>query len=180
MDETAATPPVHLVAPAEAATEKPASPSVRVPLWLVTGIGGLAVGAGSVGLAWGLSSSGTATGPSAVATATPSKSEVFTLDGQMTLGSNARDTAAGCVGRGGYDDIARGASVTVFDEDGTVLATGSLGTGRSKGTTGCVFPIEVIGVPVGPKFYQVEVSHRGKVTLSRADAEAGLLGVSLS
>ncbi|WP_316527998.1 hypothetical protein [Kitasatospora brasiliensis] len=44
---------------------------------------------------------------------------------------------------------------------------------------GCVFPVEVIAVPVGPQFYQVEVSHRGKITLPKVEAQAGLLDVSL-
>ncbi|MER7773181.1 hypothetical protein [Kitasatospora sp. NPDC096140] len=72
-----------------------------------------------------------------------------------------------------------GTSVTVYNESGKVLAKGELGTGKLKGLDGCVFPVEVIAVPLGPQFYQVEVSHQGKITLPKVEAQAGLLDVSL-
>jgi hypothetical protein len=37
----------------------------------------------------------------------------------------------------------------------------------------------VAGVPEGSKFYQVEVSHRGKITVSSAEAKAGKFAASL-
>ncbi|MFB7675827.1 hypothetical protein ACFC26_30915 [Kitasatospora purpeofusca] len=177
MDETTATQPVSPDEP-PATGQKPDGSSVKVPLWLVAGLGGMVIGAGSVGLAWALSSDDQAS--STTAAASPSSKGAFTLNGTMTLASSAMDTASGCAGRGGYDDIARGTAVTVYDENGKVLAKEALGTGKSKGLSGCTFPIEVIAVPLGPQFYQVEVSHRGKVTLPTSEAQAGLLGVSLT
>ncbi|MEV7121714.1 hypothetical protein [Kitasatospora griseola] len=98
----------------------------------------------------------------------------------MALTSGAVDTkTGGCAGSGGYSDIRTGAAVTVYNESGTVLATGTLGPGSPKGAHGCVFTVTVSEVPKGPKFYQVEISHRGKINLSSGEAEAGLFGASL-
>lgn len=136
---------------------------------LVTGLAGLAVGAGVVGLVWGLSGGGSSAPAS------------FTLRGTMTLtGDNipTGDTSEDCTGYSGYDDIARGASVTVYDSAGQVVATGALGTGKPK-SAACVFPVSVAGVPGGSKFYQVEVSHRGKITVSSGEAKAGGFAASL-
>lgn len=83
---------------------------------------------------------------------------------------------------GGYADISSGAAVTVYDANGTVVATGVLGVGTDEvplSRQRCVFPISVPGVPAGPRFYQVEISHRGKLTLSADDATAGRFTASL-
>lgn len=122
-----------------------------------------------MGLAWGLSGDGS------------SAPKAFTLRGSMTLtGSHvpSGDTSEDCTGYSGYDDIAKGAGVTVYDSAGKVVATGSLGTGKPK-SAACVFPVSVAGVPEGSKFYQVEVSHRGKVTVSSAEAKTGKFAASL-
>lgn len=122
-----------------------------------------------MGLAWGLSSSGS------------SAPKTFTLTGAMTLtGGNvpSGETSEDCTGYSGYDDIAKGAGVTVYDSAGKVVATGALGTGKPK-SAACVFPVSVPGVPEGSKFYQVEVSHRGKITVSTAEAKAGEFAASL-
>ncbi|MFE2563051.1 hypothetical protein [Streptomyces mirabilis] len=149
--------------------ENPPAPGRRWPHPLVMGLAGLAIGAGAVGLAWGLSGSGSST------------PTTFTLNGTMTLtGDNipTGDTNEDCTGYSGYDDIAKGASVTVYDSTGKVVATGSLGTGKPK-SAACGFPVAVPGVPEGSKFYQVEVSHRGKITVSSAEAKAGKFAASL-
>lgn len=99
----------------------------------------------------------------------------------MTLtGDNvpSGDTSEDCTGYSGYDDITAGASVTVYDSTGAVVATGSLGTGKPD-SAACVFPVRVSDVPGGSKFYQVEVGHRGKVTVSQAEAKAGEFAASL-
>ncbi|MFE2723952.1 hypothetical protein [Kitasatospora sp. NPDC059327] len=174
MDETTTTPPVPTVEPLQAAAEKSPGPSVRVPVWLVAGLLGFSLGAGATGLAWALSSGDSTT------TAAPT-AETFTLTGSMLLanGASSGTAASGCAGLRGYDDIAKGTSVTVYDESGKVLATGALGSGSPKGVDGCMFPVAVHAVPKGPKFYQVEVGHRGKATLQKEEAEAGLLAVQL-
>lgn len=152
----------------------PSDPPARLRRWphpLVTGIAGLVVGAGVVGLAWGLSS-----GSSAPAS--------FTLRGSLTLTSPTPldyDHKA-CTGSGGFDDIVKGAAVTVYDAEGKTVATGALGDGRyasEDSTAPCVFPVVVPGVPGGSKFYRVEVSHRGQLTVSAADAKAGKFASSL-
>jgi hypothetical protein len=150
--------------------DPPAKPR-RWPHPLVTGIAGLVVGAGAVGLAWGLSSGSDDAGS-------------FTLKGALTLTSPTPldyDHNA-CAGSGGYNDIVKGAAVTVYDASGKVVATGSLGAGRyasQDSTAPCVFPVAVPGVPDGSKFYRVEVSHRGQITVSSAEAKAGKFGASL-
>lgn len=149
--------------------ENPPSTGRRWPHPLVTGLAGLAVGAGVVGLAWGLSGSGS------------DAPKTFTLNGQMALTGDhvpTGDTNEDCTGYSGYDDIAKGAGVTVYDSAGKVVATGALGTGKPKGGA-CSFPVSVAGVPGGSKFYQVEVSHRGKITVSSAEAKNGGFAASL-
>lgn len=80
-----------------------------------------------------------------------------------------------CFGTSGYDDITEGASVTVEDASGTVVGSGSLGAGHpSPGV--CVFAFTVKGVP-SSKFYKVEVSHRGYITVDKS--EVGAVGMSL-
>lgn len=130
---------------------------------------GLVVGAGAVGVVWGLSGGGS------------DKAAGFTLKGTMTLtGDNvpSGETSEACTGYSGYDDIAEGASVTVYDSKGNVVATGALGAGVPSDAA-CLFPVRVPDVPAGSKFYQVEVSHRGKVTVSQAEAKAGKFAASL-
>ena len=88
------------------------------------------------------------------------------------------DTNEDCTGYSGYDDITEGAGVTVYDSAGKVVATGALGTGKPV-SGACSFPVTVSGVPEGSKFYQVEISHRGKVTVSASNAKAGVFAASL-
>jgi len=108
----------------------------------------------------------------------------FTLRGTMTLSDPTPldyDHKA-CTGSGGYDDIVRGAAVTVYDDAGKVVGTSALGAGRyasEDSTAACVFPVRVPDVPGGSKFYRVEVSHRGQITVSAAEAKAGDFAASL-
>lgn len=86
---------------------------------------------------------------------------------QLGLGSADR-IGQGCSGTGGYDDIQAGTSVVVSDENGKVLATGHLDAGKISALETCRFTFDLNGVP-DASFYQVEVSHRGKVTFSSDD-----------
>jgi hypothetical protein len=45
--------------------------------------------------------------------------------------------------------------------------------------TSCVFPFTVADVAGGSDFYQVEVTHRGKITVSDADARDGKASFTL-
>jgi hypothetical protein len=78
-----------------------------------------------------------------------------------------------CVGVEGYDDISAGAAVTVTNQSGTIVGTGSLssGTGSQPIDSGydddnaiCTFRFTV-AVPKAT-FYKIAVSHRDGVTFS--------------
>ncbi|WP_435173278.1 hypothetical protein [Actinacidiphila sp. bgisy145] len=144
--------------------------------WRLVALGavaGLVVGGGGVGAAWAASGSGS------------SSAKSFTLRGALDLedATDLTPEATSCAGTGGYDDIVEGASVTVYDAAGAVVAEGALGAGsRAKAgydDSPCRFAVTVPGVPAGSKFYSVEVSHRGKLTVSAADAQAGRFTATL-
>ena len=59
--------------------------------------------------------------------------------------------------------------VTIRNESGSTIATGSLGAGRGDG--GCNYAFAINGVP-DAKFYRVEVSHGGEVEYSLAEMES--------
>lgn len=86
-----------------------------------------------------------------------------------------------CGGKGGYDDINPGATVTVYDAESKVLATGKLDKGKFAGDKSgapCVFTFAVQNVPGGHDFYQVQVSNRGKVPVPSEQAK-GLVTLTL-
>jgi hypothetical protein len=72
-----------------------------------------------------------------------------------------------------------GASVTVYDAAGKVDAVGAITKPYSLGVQGCSFSIVVPDVPDGEKFYQVEVTHRGKITVPADEAKTGMVSLSL-
>ena len=83
-----------------------------------------------------------------------------------------------CSGVGGYSDIREGTSVVVRNAEGRIVGTGQLAAGELIGRNGstkagdeCQFAIEVAGVPVS-HFYEIEVSHRGAQTFSRAELDS--------
>lgn len=96
------------------------------------------------------------------------------------------DGATGaCQMFGGYADLKSGASVTIYDERNWVIGTGALSAGTASGIEQqsgggyvgtCNFGFRV-SVPEG-KFYQIEVTQRGKVAVSRA--EIGFVALSPS
>lgn len=105
----------------------------------------------------------------------------FALHGTFVLsdisGVDLHDDGS-CSGTGGYSDIAEGASVQVYDAAGKVLAVGAL-----ESSTGielvCGFEFSVPEVPTGEEFYQVEVTHRGKITVTAEEAKAGEVALTL-
>ncbi|PYC83489.1 hypothetical protein C7C46_08880 [Streptomyces tateyamensis] len=105
----------------------------------------------------------------------------FTLSGTLAVpGTSAYSGTGTCSTSGGYTDIREGTSVTVYDAAGAVVASGSLGAGAdSPSRSGCVFPLAVSGVPSGAKFYQVEISHRGKLTVPADEARSGGFAATL-
>lgn len=105
----------------------------------------------------------------------------FELTGQLYAAGSVTGQRSdeGCSGYRGYRDIVKGASVTVYDAAGTIVATGSLGRGSSPDMVGCTFPFTVADVPGDSDFYQVELASRGRVTVSAEDARAGRAALSL-
>jgi hypothetical protein len=102
----------------------------------------------------------------------------FQMDGSINLASGATTYGAttpdGCLGYAGYADMNAGTTVTVFDETGKVVALGELQPGTDVGGLGgCLFPFSIADVPSGSKFYSVEVSHRGRVTITEDVARTG-------
>ena len=83
----------------------------------------------------------------------------------------ANSIGADCTGTGGYDDLHVGTAVVVRDEAGKVLSTGNLDSGKISSLETCTWAFRVTGLP-DAKYYQVEVSHRGQVTYSRADLDS--------
>lgn len=123
-------------------------------------------------------------------------SDGFDLQGHMTLiqtdssagglgGGEPRGGSLSCFGLGGYSDIAEGTAITVYDAAGQVIATGKLGPGSAVidpvegGFDKCRFGFAVAEVPANEDFYQIEVSHRGKVTFDAEEARAGTVALTL-
>ena len=115
-------------------------------------------------------------------TATPTSATVgqFDLTGTFALTDLSLDGS--CIGTGGYSDIQPGASVTVYNSAGVVEATGALGSGKYDNAGTCTYELLVQGVPDDSAFYQVEITHRGKITVPASEAKdgqfAGTLGGS--
>lgn len=103
-----------------------------------------------------------------------------TITGKMELLGDAESVSGSamgqpCSGLGGYSDMDAGADVTVKDQDGSLIATGSLGPGEisflEDPFRACAFRFTVNGVP-DASFYEVEVGRRGGLTYSKAEMEA--------
>ena len=99
-----------------------------------------------------------------------------------TLVANEDDGT--CVMLGGYSDISSGASVTVYDALGAIVGSSNLSTGRTTRLDHqdlggyvaiCAFDFSLTVSP--SDFFQVEVSHRGKVTVAREDASSIVLSL---
>ena len=109
--------------------------------------------------------------PSAVA-------QVYQISGILSL-IDFTSASAGCVGQGGYSDIAPGTQVQVTNQSGAIIGTGTLGsvTASGDGTT-CAFPFIVMGLPRAT-FYGIQVSHRGQQDYSFSQLQADIWRVSL-
>ncbi|WP_331758862.1 hypothetical protein OH782_42465 (plasmid) [Streptomyces sp. NBC_01544] len=167
-------PPMPATPPAAA----PAAGKTGIRRTLTTLLIGAVAGASIVGGTWYTTSrdnSITVDGKPAAPKGT------FTLKGDFTLADGAVDDGiGGCEGSGGYDDIALGTSVTVYDAAGAVIATSALTLSEYDETAGtCTYDVSVPGVPGGEDFYQVEISHRGKIQLSAEEAKSGGFSGSL-
>lgn len=138
-------------------------PTRQRPAWVPFAI---AVGVMSVMVLWAV----LASGPSP----TVETRETFTLTGQVSVPARVGTFVpdGGCIGDRGYTDIQPGAQVTVSGSSGTVLATGTLTSGRPDSMR-CAYTFSVADVPRGEGSYQVEVSSRGKVRFDEAAVVSG-------
>ena len=110
----------------------------------------------------------------------PKPTKTFTMKGNVKLVLSLHDAlqqlsqGGQCMPRhsGPYADVQEGATVTVYSAGGKVVATGALQAGVPSATD-CTFPFTASGVPEGEKFYQVEVDHSGRMTVSAEKALKG-------
>lgn len=103
----------------------------------------------------------------------------ISISGTLTLHDDDSDWITGelgCRGEGGFSDIGEGASITIRDGTGKVIAVGNLGRSVEDGGA-CVFRFQVDNVPE-MDFYGIEISHRGVVNYSR-DQVRGTVQITL-
>lgn len=116
--------------------------------------------------------------------AAPSKPAVFQVTGSISLGAGDfiwNASPPSCAGDGGYGDMKVGTQAVVSDAAGATLALGSIveakpevATDGSPGAEGCTLRFLILNVPAGQKFYGVEVSHRGRLQYTEAEARKDL------
>jgi hypothetical protein len=130
----------------------------------------------------GLPHSGTSSASTVTAPSIPTS---YTLQGSITLATtssfgSANYTSSGgtCHGTNGYNDMTAGAGVNVYNAQGTVVALGQLETG-SVTAGGCTFSFSAPGVPDDGGIVQVEVSHRGRISLPPEEAKSGAASFTL-
>ncbi|MCS7476248.1 hypothetical protein ACFFQW_05115 [Umezawaea endophytica] len=110
----------------------------------------------------------------------PSEPQAFELKGHFALMKSATGAAVKgeCEGYRGYDDIAEGSQVTVYNASGKAVALGVLKDSDYVGGV-CSFRFAVPEVPAGDEIYQVEVTHRGKISFSDEAARKGDVSLTL-
>lgn len=130
----------------------------------------------------------------------PSDKKPLTINGNMTIGGQGRIRPNGdlypldqdnfivydlnlktCEGRKGFVDINEGASVSIYNESGKLIATSNLEAGRFNSVSlttpdiviveGCTFPWKAV-LTEESKFYQVEIGRRGRVNYSSEQLKA--------
>ena len=106
------------------------------------------------------------------------KPEPFALTGTLALNSDTIRTSGlpmgySCAGDHDYSDLGPGTAVTVHDETGKLMAKGSIES-SSKQSGSCMLNFTVYKVPGGGALYKVEVSHRGQMSYTEAEAKAGI------
>ena len=108
----------------------------------------------------------------------PAPPAPFSLTGTLQLTSDSIKTTGlpggySCAGDRNDNDIGPGATVTVADETGKLIAKGAIES--SYGQQGsCLFLFRVNEVPGGQKFYRVQVAQRGETRYTEAEAKAGI------
>jgi len=92
--------------------------------------------------------------------------DTVTIYGQFYLfDEGMRD----CNPSAGYSDVGSGTPVTLRDESGTVIGSGTLGMGRQPNTGSCVWGYSLTTVPTNVEYYTLTVGRRGDITYSRSE-----------
>ncbi|MER5377770.1 hypothetical protein [Streptomyces sp. NPDC002553] len=139
----------------------------RWVLCLVSGLAGVAVGAGTVGALWHMSEQDDRpSGPAFAATGT------VTVFGSW-VGAQEDE---GCVGIDDFADLRPGVQVRVFDQSGHELSQGRLGNGIPGKVVGnsCTWPLTVSGIPSGASQYQLQVGDRERLTKTPEELRSGV------
>jgi hypothetical protein len=105
--------------------------------------------------------------------------KTFTFKGELTLYASGNTTVGSCNGTGGYSDLRQGASVTIYNSAGSIIGSGLLPEGQATGIGNCVWDFQIESIPAGSDFYQVEVTHRGRLTVSSQEATSGNFAASI-
>lgn len=132
---------------------------------------------------------------------------VHALTGSVVVtdatGLSVQADLIGCKGSGGFADFEPGITVNVRNEQGTILATGSLGQGALAGATflplpadwatndsvdplefgekvsGCRFDFTIPGMPDRSGLYTIDVGNRKGLTLTRDELAAQSWNISI-
>ncbi|MBN9607841.1 MAG: hypothetical protein J0I11_00805 [Actinobacteria bacterium] len=147
---------------------------IAAALWILVAASAAACGAA------GSSPATVTTTATVTVTAQPSAASTFDLSGDLQLwgAQHFADDGSSCRGKGGYSDIGQGVAVTVYDASGKIVSAGSV-TGSTYDAGACKFQWSASGVPSGAGPYQVEVSHRGRMTVTEQDARSGAIHLTL-
>lgn len=141
-------------------------------MWLV-GLVAVLVVLAAVGVAVALQPgfpTGGSRGPGAVSgsdSATVTDAGTFTVQGTLRV--------TGC-SSAGYDDIYVGSEMRIVDGAGETLAVGAIDGERSS----CLFTFRIENVPIGEKFYEIRITHRGGPTYTEEELTAGTGDLELS
>jgi hypothetical protein len=118
--------------------------------------------------------------PAAAAVAT-----AFTVNGVLALGPGQFVAVDGtsCAGTPTYADLTVGATVTITDSVGGVLAATKITSVTLDGLGGagtCDLKFAVPGIPAGKGSYTIQVAHRGAMKYDESKLRSGTLQLSVS
>lgn len=102
----------------------------------------------------------------------------MSVEGTFDFSGTHVTDSGDCVGTEGYDDISSDTQVTI-SADGHILAVSTLGTPASATDASCTWAFSLDGVSKNHSVYTVEVGHRGGISYTKAQIEAGDVGVTL-
>ncbi|MCI2956764.1 hypothetical protein MN032_03575 [Agromyces atrinae] len=99
--------------------------------------------------------------------------ETAFVSGTITVAaaSSGQYITGKCTAADGFEDVHTGAQITLLDSDGAVVALGELEKGRNNNSKECFFKFTIADVPLGYKFYSVDVGNafRGVYTIAESE-----------